>query len=155
MVRRALALEDSAPHACRIKDLHERPHLPLPAGPAGRAASTGHAQEDLEPAQPEATSSCLTRGEAIKSSLEKLLPDPEQRQLAGLQRALEPLSDYCDGLHFEHNPPLRQAEYQVILRQMELDAAQRYGDPSIIDKRKARLTHALQVLQYALGAHGN
>ncbi|WIE48723.1 DUF1090 family protein [Pseudomonas sp. GM17] len=121
----------------------------------GLAASTGHAQEDLEPAPPEATSSCLTRGEAIKSSLEKLLPDPEQRQLAGLQRALEPLSDYCDGLHFEHNPPLRQAEYQVILRQMELDAAQRYGDPRIIDKRKARLTHALQVLQYALGAHGN
>ncbi|PXX52214.1 Protein of unknown function [Pseudomonas sp. LAMO17WK12:I10] len=121
----------------------------------GLAASTGHAQEDPEPAPPEATSSCLTRGEAIKSSLEKLLRDPEQRQLAGLQRALEPLSDYCDGLHFEHNPPLRQAEYQVILRQMELEAAQRYGDPRIIDKRKARLTHALQVLQYALGAHGN
>lgn len=121
----------------------------------GLAASTGHAQEDPEPAPPEATSSCLIRGETIKSSLEKLLADPEQRQLAGLQRALEPLSDYCDGLHFEHNPPLRQAEYQVILRQMELDAAQRYGDPRIIDKRKARLTHALQVLQYALGAHGN
>ncbi|AMS16983.1 MULTISPECIES: DUF1090 family protein [Pseudomonas] len=121
----------------------------------GLAASTGHAQEDPEPAPPEATSSCLIRGETIKSSLEKLLADPEQRQLAGLQRALEPLSDYCDGLHFEHNPPLRQAEYQVILRQMELEAAQRYGDPRIIDKRKARLTHALQVLQYALGAHGN
>jgi hypothetical protein len=121
----------------------------------GLTASTGHAQEDPEPAPPEATSSCLIRGETIKSSLEKLLADPEQRQLAGLQRALEPLSDYCDGLHFEHNPPLRQAEYQVILRQMELEAAQRYGDPRIIDKRKARLTHALQVLQYALGAHRN
>ncbi|AZD80831.1 DUF1090 family protein [Pseudomonas chlororaphis] len=121
----------------------------------GLTASTGHAQEDPEPAPPEATSSCLTRGEAIKSSLEKLLPDPAYRQLAGLQRALDPLSRYCDGLHFEHNPPLRQAEYQVILRQMELDAAQRYGDPSIIDKRKARLTHALQVLQYAPGAHDN
>lgn len=56
----------------------------------GLAASTGHAQEAPEPAPPEATSSCLTRGEAIKGSLEKLLPDPEYRQLAGLQRALEP-----------------------------------------------------------------
>lgn len=128
--------------------------LPALLALLGLAANSGHAQQDPEPAPPEATSSCLSRGEAIKSSLEKLLPDAEYRQLAGLQRALDPLSDYCDGLHFEHNPPLRQAEYQVILRQMELDAAQRYGDPRIIEKRKARLTHALQVLQYALGAHG-
>ncbi|MGE7955468.1 DUF1090 family protein [Pseudomonas sp. NPDC089530] len=119
----------------------------------GLVASTSHAQDAPEPALPETTSSCLARGEAIQRSLEKLLPDPQYQQLAGLQRVLAPLSRYCDGLHFEHNPPLRQAEYQVLLRQMELDAAQRYGDPRIIDKRKARLIHALQVLQYALGAH--
>ncbi|AJO79737.1 DUF1090 domain-containing protein [Pseudomonas chlororaphis] len=119
----------------------------------GFASSPAHAQDIPEPALPEATSSCLARGEAIKGSLEQLLAEPQYQQLAGLQRVLEPLSRYCDGLHFEHNPPLRQAEYQVLLRQMELDAARDYGDPSIIGKRKARLTHALQVLQYALGAH--
>ncbi|OLF53025.1 DUF1090 family protein [Pseudomonas chlororaphis] len=121
----------------------------------GLAANLEHTPEHPRPVLPDTTDSCLTRGEAISSSLEKLLPDPQYRQLAGLHQALEPLSRYCDGLHFEHNPPLRQAEYQVMLRQIELDAAQRYGDPRIIDKRKARLIHALQVLQYALGAHGS
>lgn len=114
-------------------------------------SSLSHALEHPTPLS-EDMAGCLARGEAIQHSLVKLVAHGEQQHLTGLQAVLEPLDHYCDTLHFEQNPPLRNAEYQVMLRQMELDAAEQYGDPQIIDKRRARLTHALQVLQYALGA---